>query len=107
MGYQDCQLKLETIELDTFEVELDTIPTFPRELQLELDAQLAAESLPNSLNSPAVQVDDAKINIAIDIDLQKVEEDLVTRMIPCSNDAEIDDAAYIAVVQWRKIRPKR
>src|SRR5437762_7681213 len=87
MGRQDCQLEFETIELDTVEVE-------------------AAESLLNSLNSPAVQVDDAKIDIAIDIDLQKVEEDLVTWIILCSNDAEMDDATRMAVAQRRKMWPK-
>jgi hypothetical protein len=55
---------------------------------------------------PAVRVDDAEIDVAIDIDLQKVEEDSVMQMKPGSNDAEMDDAAHKVVAQRRAMRPK-
>jgi hypothetical protein len=55
---------------------------------------------------PAVRVDDAEIDVAIDIDLQKVEEDSIMQMKPGSNDAEMDDAAHKVVAQRRAMRPK-
>ena len=71
MDPRKTQLEFDTIELDT--IELDTAPTFPHDPQLELDAPPpAAGSLPNCLNGPAVRVDDAEIDITVDIDLQKV-----------------------------------
>src|SRR5947199_1703964 len=93
-------VKLETIN------ELNMVQTLPRDYQLELDAQLTAGSLPNWLNGPAIRVDDAEINVTIDIDLQKVKEDPITQIILHSNNAEMDDTVLAAVTQQRKIRPK-
>ena len=93
-------VKLETIN------ELNVIQTFPRDHQHELDAHFAAESLPNCLNGPAIRVDDAEIDVTIDIDLQKVKEDPIIQIMLHSNNAEMDDTVLAAVTQQRKIRPK-
>jgi hypothetical protein len=99
-------LDLQKPQLEIDVMESDMIRTLPRNSQLELDAQPAARCLPKSLNGPAVRVDDAEMDITVDIDLQKVEEDPVVQTISRSNDAEMDDAALAAVVWRRKMRPK-
>ena len=109
MDLQKPQPEFHAIELDM--TELDAITIFSQDPsqdpQLELDAQSAVGLLPNCLNSPAIRVDDAEIDITIDIDLQKVVADPVTQMVPHSNDAEMDDAAHATVVQRRKMQPKQ
>lgn len=55
---------------------------------------------------PAVRVNDAEIDVAVDIDFQKVEEDSVVQVKPGSDEAEMDDAAHKVVAQRRAIRPR-
>ncbi|KAJ5904866.1 short-chain dehydrogenase [Penicillium subrubescens] len=55
---------------------------------------------------PAVRVDDAEIDVTVDIDLQKVEEDSIAQVKPGSNDAEMDDAAHKVLAQRRAMRPR-
>jgi hypothetical protein len=54
-----------------------------------------------------VRIDDVKLDITIDIDLQRVEEDPIVQITPRSNNAEMDDVAHEAVTQRRKMWPKR
>jgi hypothetical protein len=60
------------------------------------------------IGPPAVRIDDAEIDVTVDIDLQKVEEDSVAHDVKTSsnNDAEMDDAAHKVVAQRRAMRPR-
>ena len=65
-------------QLEFDAIKSDVTQTFPRDHRwLELDAR---------------SNDNAEIDVTVDIDLQKVEEDPIARTMPHSNDAEMDDA---------------
>jgi hypothetical protein len=49
------------------------------------------------VNDPAIQIDDIKLDITVDIDFQRVKKDLIMQMTPYSNDTEIDDTTYEAM----------
>jgi hypothetical protein len=74
--------------------------------EVEPDSQHASEHPPNDLNSAVVRVDDEKIDIDVDIDLQKVKEYPVAHLKRCSNDVAMDEAINAAATLRRKLRPK-
>jgi Centromere DNA-binding protein complex CBF3 subunit, domain 2/Transcriptional activator of glycolytic enzymes len=53
---------------------------------------------------PAVRVGDDEIDITVDIDVQRVEED--SRVARGSNEAEMDEVARRVMEEQRKLRPK-